>query len=142
VVVAVCHNVYKDGHFTPQERLRLIGEALKDVEGYDRVESRVFSGLLVRFFDECGADIVVRGMRNTAEYERDLTQAQANRIMNPKFETLYLPADPAHVFLSSSIVKEIAAFGGDIRGMVPRCVEDALAAAQTVTLGGSNGIVD
>ena len=126
VIVAVCRNVYKDGRFSPEERAVLVREALESVSSSDRVDVRVFSGLLAEFFDECGADVIVRGVRSSPEYERDLAQAQANRLLNPRLETLYLPADPAHVFLSSSIVKEIAAFGGDISEMAPACVVTAL----------------
>jgi len=126
VIVAICHNVYKEGRFSPEERARLVHESLEGAADSHRVEVRVFSGLIVDFFNECGADVIIRGVRGPSEYERDLPQTQANRLMNPRLETLYLPSDPAHVFLSSSIVKEIAAFGGDIDNMVPACVAAAL----------------
>ncbi|MCL2618436.1 MAG: pantetheine-phosphate adenylyltransferase [Defluviitaleaceae bacterium] len=131
VIVAVCVNVYKNGLFTPEQRTRLLRQALCEAGigsagTGSSIEVRLFSGLLADFFRECGADVVVRGIRSTAEYEHDISQSHANRLLNPRLETLYLPSDPAHVFLSSSIVKEVAAFGGDIRGMVPSCVAAAL----------------
>ena len=126
VTVAVCHNVYKEGVFTPDERSGLVRQALEGFADFERVEVRVFSGLLVDFFNECGADVIVRGVRTPVEYEFDQAQTQANRRMNPRLETIYIPADPAHIFLSSSIVKEIASFGGDIREMVPACVAAAI----------------
>lgn len=131
VVVAICHNIYKKSRFTPAERERLIWEALEGTDGItaedlERVEIRVFSGLLADFFDECCADVIVRGIRSGSEYEHDLAQTLANRQLNPQLETIFMPANPEHVFLSSSIVKEIAAFGGDISNMVPHCVASAL----------------
>ena len=126
VIVAICHNVHKAGHFTPEERAGLVRQALEVYADFERVEIRVFSGLLADFLDECDADVIVRGVRTPIEYELDQAQAQANRLLNPRLETLYIPADPAHVFLSSSIVKEIASFGGDISEMVPPCVAAVL----------------
>ncbi|MCL2616884.1 MAG: pantetheine-phosphate adenylyltransferase [Defluviitaleaceae bacterium] len=126
VVGVVSQNVYKKGMFTQEERVGLLREALSGVDGSERMEIREFSGLLAEFFDECGADVVVRGIRSPIEYEYDLAQTLANRQMNPRLETIFLPANPAHVFLSSSIVKEIAAFGGDIGAMVPDCVQSAM----------------
>ena len=126
VIVAICHNVYKEGYFPIEERERFIKEAMEGFEGSDKVEICVFSGLMVDFFNECGADIIVRGVRNSLEYERDLSYTQANKFMHPRLETLYMPADPVHAFVSSSIVKEIAAFGGDISEMVPACVAAAI----------------
>ena len=126
VIVAVCHNIYKEGRFTPGERAGLVRQALEGFADFERVEIRVFSGLLSDFLDECDADVIVRGVRTPIEYERDQAQARANKLLNPRLETLYLPADPAHVFLSSSIVKEIASFGGDISEMVPACVAAVL----------------
>jgi len=131
VIVAICHNVYKKSHFTPNEREQLIWEALETEEGFtekdlERIEIRVFSGLLADFFSECSADVIVRGVRSAIEYEHDIAQALANQRLNPRLETVFIPAEPGYAFLSSSIVKEIAAFGGDIHGMVPQCVAAAL----------------
>jgi len=133
--------VFKEGLFTPDERVKLVKDALIQTTSSDKIENdkievnrievnrievRVFYGLLADFFDECGADVIVRGARSALEYDRDMAQTLANRQLNPRLETIFLPADPAQVFLSSSIVKEIATFGGDIHEMVPACVAEAM----------------
>ena len=125
VIVAICYNIHKQGRFAPEKRASFIKEALNGLVD-DRFEIRVFSGLLGAFFDECGADVVVRGVRSASEYERDLAQYLAYRRQNPKMETLFIPADPEHIFISSSMIWEIAAFGGEIREMVPDCVAAAI----------------
>ena len=127
VVVAVCHNPYKQrGMFTPSQRVQLILSALEDTDGFERVSVRECTGLLADFARECGASVVVRGIRSANEYEHDRPQALANRLLNPGLETIFLPSDPAHSFISSSIVKEIASFGGDIDSLVPKCVVTAM----------------
>ena len=128
IVIGVLHNINKAKGLHVDTRLSLIHQSLAQELGQGRhpIEVRTFSGLLVDFFDECGADVVVRGMRSSAEYAADTLQAQANRAMNPRCETIFLPTNPSLAHISSSRVREIARFGGDISSMVPLCVLEVL----------------
>jgi len=128
VVVGVMHNVYKESSFlfSQDQRVSLIRAALKEGLGRDDIGVVVFSGLLVDVFEEYGADVVARGARYGGEFEREVCQACANRAMNPRCETIFIPSSPENAFISSSRVVEIARFGGDVSGMVPECVSKAL----------------
>ena len=128
LVIGVLNNIGKKDGFAPELRVRLIREALEDVSKGERIEIRTFNGLLVDFFGECGADVVVRGMRGVVEYEADTLQAHANRIMRQDCETIFMPTNPLLSHISSSRVREITSFGGDVSGMVPECVLRELSA--------------
>lgn len=124
VVVAVLVNPAKQGLFTVDERMDLI-RASSDHLG--NVEVDRFEGLLVDFCNARGIGVIAKGLRAVADFEYELQMAQMNARIGD-VETMFVPASPASSYLSSSLVKEVARFGGAITGMVPDVVEEALLA--------------
>jgi pantetheine-phosphate adenylyltransferase len=117
IVVAVLHNDKKTPLFSVEERIALIREMVhQDV----RVES--FSGLLVDFVDQVGARAVVRGLRAVSDFEYELQMALMNRRLNPRVETVFMMPKEDYIYLSSRLVKEVFAFGGDLTGLIPEPV--------------------
>jgi pantetheine-phosphate adenylyltransferase len=125
VVVAVLHNISKPGTFTVDERMKLLDLALADLPNV-RIEA--FAGrLLVDVCREAGAQAVVKGLRSDTDFAYELPMALMNRHLSG-VETVFLPGDPRFGHVSSSLIKEVAAFGGDITGLVPEGVRAALLA--------------
>jgi pantetheine-phosphate adenylyltransferase len=125
VVVAVLHNPDKQGTFAVPERLRLLHESLGDRPGVTVLE---FGGrLLVDVCREVGADAIVKGLRGSTDFAYERPMATMNRHLTG-VETLFLPGDPQLDHVSSSLVKQVAAYGGDVTGLVPDPVRDALVA--------------
>jgi pantetheine-phosphate adenylyltransferase/16S rRNA (guanine(966)-N(2))-methyltransferase RsmD len=116
VVVAVGSNLRKKPRLQSAERARLIE---KVTAGLDNVSVEVMEGLLVDFAREQGARVIVKGLRAVSDFESEFEQAQLNRKMYPELETVFIMASAEHSFLSSSVVREIASLGGDVRGLVP-----------------------
>ncbi len=121
VVVAVGKNLRKKPRLSAEERARLIE---KVTAGFENVSVEVMDGLLVDFARERGARTVVKGLRAVSDFESEFEQAQLNRTLYPEFETMYIMAQAEHSFLSSSAVREIASYGGDVRGLVPEEVQE------------------
>jgi len=130
VVVAVAYNVRKSATFTVEERMEMLREALHGIPG---VEVDAFEGLLVDYLDRCGARVVIRGVRAVSDYEFEFQMAHMNRQLRPGIETVFLVAGPEEFFISSSAVKEVAAFGGDVKTFVPACVADRVRARMQET---------
>lgn len=126
VVVGVVNNpVRKDRTlFTAEERKAFIETAVTDL---DNVEVRVFSTLLVEFARDNDAKAIVKGMRAISDFEYEFEMAQLNRKLDPGIESIYVIASPHYSFLSSTGVKEMATFGGDVSDLVPPAVATALA---------------
>ena len=125
VVVAVLYNPAKRGTFGIEERIRLLDAALVAVPNV-RIEA--FAGrLLVDVCREAGAQAIVKGLRGDTDFAYELPMAQMNRHLSG-VETVFLPGDPKLGHVSSSLIKEVAAFGGDITGLVPEEVRAALLA--------------
>ncbi|HVX53071.1 pantetheine-phosphate adenylyltransferase [Nocardioides sp.] len=122
VVVAVGVNVSKSRLFSAEERLELLREATADLPNV-RVDG--FTGLIVEFCRDVDAVAIVKGIRGATDYEYELPMAQMN-VHLTGIETVFLPGATGNVFVSSSLVKEVAAFGGDIAAFVPPYVLDAL----------------
>ncbi len=122
VVVAVLENPRKQGLFTVEHRLVMIREQLADL---GEVEVERFKGLLVDFCTDRGIAVIVKGLRAVSDFEYELQMAQMNQRM-AGVETLFLSTAPEHSYLSSSLVKEIARWGGPLTGTVPAAVEGAL----------------
>ena len=116
VVVAVGANLYKKPRLPAVERARLIEKITAEIEN---VSVELMDGLLVDFAREQGARAIVKGLRAVSDFESEFEQAQLNRTMSPELETVFIMASAEHSFLSSSAVREIASFGGDVRGLVP-----------------------
>lgn len=117
VVVAVAHQATqaKQGMFSIPERVEMIREVFADEP---RVEAAEFSGLLVNFARERGARLIVRGLRAVSDFEYEFQMALMNRSLSPELETVFLAPDVEHSFLSSSLVRQIAALGGEVRRFV------------------------
>ena len=124
VVVGVLENPSKQPLFALDERVGMLEEALGDL-GNVRVEA--FRGLLVGYAKAQGAQAIVKGLRAVSDYEYEIQMAQMNHRLG-EVETLFMPTSPRWSFLSSSLVKEVASFGGDVEGLVPDHVRKALAA--------------
>jgi pantetheine-phosphate adenylyltransferase len=118
VVVATGVNVSKSRLFDPQERLAMLEEAVRP---WDNVRVAGFSGLIVDFCREVGAIAIVKGLRGATDYEYELPMAQMN-VHLTGVETVFLPGASRNAFVSSSLVKEVAAFGGDVSAFVPEAV--------------------
>ncbi|MCU6761277.1 Phosphopantetheine adenylyltransferase [uncultured Roseburia sp.] len=114
--VAVLRNNAKNPLFSTDERVSMI----KDMTSHlPNVTVSSFDGLLVEYADEIGAGIVIRGLRAVTDFEYELQIAQTNRIVNPKLDTVFLTTSLEYAYLSSTIVKEVASYGGDISKFVP-----------------------
>ena len=118
VIVAVLINVTKHSLFTVDERVELLGEVTR---GYGNVRIDRFHGLLVDFCAKHGISAVIKGLRAVSDFEYELQMAQMNYRM-AKVETLFMTTNPLYSFLSSSLIKEIAKYGGDVSGLVPEPV--------------------
>jgi pantetheine-phosphate adenylyltransferase len=123
VVVAVIANPSKDPLFTLIERKELLADALSHV---DNVEIDSFDGLLVDFAREHHVDVVVKGLRAVSDFEYELQMAQMNATLLPGLDTMFVTAKPSWAFLSSSLVKQVARYGGSVEGLVPPGVAKAL----------------
>ena len=124
VVVAVAVNPNKEGLFTVDERRELIAGAVGDL---GNVPTAAFSGLLVDWCAEQGIGVIVKGLRSDSDYAYELPMAQMNRHLTG-VDTVFLTADPAHTFVSSSLVKEVARGGGDVSAFLTSEVLEALRA--------------
>ncbi len=123
VVVAVLYNAGKEGTFTVDERLRLLGEALEDVPN---ARSVAFADrLLVDVCRELGATAIVKGLRGGTDFAYELPMALMNKHLTG-VETVFLPGNPSYEHVSSSLVKEVVTYGGDVSGLVPDTVLAAL----------------
>ena len=124
VLVAVGRNSGKSSHrFSVEERLEMIAEACAT---WDNVQVATFAGLLVEFVRSQGTDVIVRGLRAVSDFEFEFQIALANRQMAPDIKTFFLMTSVEYLYLSSSLVKEIARLGGDISALVPESVQRRL----------------
>ena len=122
VVVGVLDNPAKQPLFGSEERVGMIKEA---VHNLGNVEVEAFSGLLVEYATRRGAGVVVKGLRAVTDFEFEIQMAQMNHRL-AGVETLFMTTSPQWSFLSSSLVKEVAKFGGDVSGLVPAHVAERL----------------
>jgi pantetheine-phosphate adenylyltransferase len=125
LVVGVAINVSKQPLFDTEERMRLIRAAL---DNDPRVDVRSFKGLLVEFAKECGAKVVLRGLRAVADFEYEYQMALMNRHLAPEIETMFMVPSLQVSYVSSSLVREVARFGGDIEKLVHPAVGATLRA--------------
>jgi pantetheine-phosphate adenylyltransferase len=123
VVVAVLINESKTGLFTVDERLEMLREVTKEY-GNVRVES--FHGLLVDFCRDHDIPVIVKGLRAVSDFDYELQMAQMNHRL-ADVETMFMSTNPLYSFLSSSLMKEVAKFGGDVSGFVPDAIRERLA---------------
>lgn len=123
VVVAVLTNPRKQALFTVEERLEMLWEA---VQGLPNVSVASASGLLVDFARDQGAEAIVKGLRPIQDFEYEWQMGMVNKELNPDIETYFLMSRKEYSYLSSSIVRELAAYGGNVAGLVPPGVADRL----------------
>jgi pantetheine-phosphate adenylyltransferase len=119
VVVGVLENTSKDALFSPAERAQMLRELY---DGHPRVEIHSFSGLLVKFLEQIGATIIIRGMRAVSDFEYEFQMALMNRHLDDRVETVFLTPKEEYTYLSSRLVREVVALGGDVSGLVPEPV--------------------
>lgn len=129
LVVGVLHNSAKNSLFSLEERVSMIREITKDLPNV-RVES--FDGLLVDYMDQIDANIIIRGLRAVTDFEYELQMAQMNHVMSDDVETLFLITNLKYSYLSSTVVREIASYGGDITKFVPEPLIERIYAKYTV----------
>jgi pantetheine-phosphate adenylyltransferase len=123
LVVAVAHNVAKQPLFSIEERLDLIREA---TNGDPRIDVQQFQGLLVSFARDVGARLIIRGLRAVSDFEYEYQMALMNRHLSPGLETVFMVPSLDTTYISSSLVREIARFRGDVAGLVHPAVASAL----------------
>lgn len=123
IIVGVLINKNKHCLFSPEERVDMINEVVQELEN---VRVMHFNGLLVDFCDKVGASAIIRGLRAVSDYENEVQMFAANYQLNSKVETVFLMSQLKYSYLSSSAVKEIAYYGGDISEMVPPSIAEAV----------------
>ncbi len=123
VIVGVLHNSAKSPLFSVEERVNILKEATKDMSN---VIIKSFDGLSVNFARENKAKVIVRGLRAVTDFEYELQMAQTNRVLAPDIDTVFLTTSLEYAYLSSTIMKEVAKFGGDISRFAPQKIVKAV----------------
>ena len=121
VIILVSTNLSKQSLFTPAERVKMI---MQVTSGMDNVVIDILDGLLAEYVRNVGAVAIVKGLRAVSDFEYEFQMALANRKLYPDAETVFLTTSSENMYLSSSVVKQIAAFGGDISSFVPDAIKD------------------
>ena len=122
VIVVVMHNYHKpNSYFSAIERVGLITRCVKDL---DNVVVDMHDGLLAAYAQEKGAVAIVKGLRAVSDFDYDIEQSLTNKNLNPNIETVFITANSDYMYLSSSVVKQVCEFGGDISDFVPPEVHD------------------
>ncbi|GAB1373740.1 MAG: pantetheine-phosphate adenylyltransferase [Bacteroidales bacterium] len=112
VVVAVGYNINKNGLFSIEERIEIIKESVKNLDG---IEVESYTGLTIDFCNSCGADFIVRGIRSTTDFDFEQVIAQANYKLSPNIQTVFIPSSAECSFITSTVVRDLLLNGGDAR---------------------------
>lgn len=123
LIVAVLNNTSKNPLFSVEERKQQLIEVTRDIPN---VEIESFRDLLVRFMKTKQANVIIRGIRSVTDFEYELQLASTNHLLDDEIDTIFMMTNPKYSYLSSSIVKEIAQFHGDVHELVPPMVEEQL----------------
>ena len=123
LIVVVASNGAKHCSFTPEERVQMIKKCTAEFENIEVVH---YDGLLADYAAKRGANAIIKGLRAMSDFEYEFQMAQANRKLCYKAETIFLTSKSEYTYLSSSMVKQIAMFGGDISDFVPECILDRI----------------
>ena len=128
LVVGVAQNSGKSPIFSLDERLSIISEQIATLQPKNggSIEAMAFTGLLTRFADSIGAIMIIRGLRAVSDFEYEFQMASMNKRLKPDMETIFLTASENQHFVASSLVKEVARFGGDVTSFVPEKVNQRL----------------
>lgn len=128
VIVLVSVNAVKNPSFTAVERVKMLDKVVKNV---DNVVVDVWDGLLVEYIKQVDACAIIKGLRAVSDFEYEFQMALANKILYDGAETVFLTTSSENMYLSSSVVKQIASFGGDISHFVPECILEDIKARLT-----------
>jgi|TARA_B100001971_G_scaffold168273_1_gene159586 pantetheine-phosphate adenylyltransferase len=123
VIVTIGDNPGKEPTFTTEERMEMLKESTKDLKN---IEIDSFQGLLLDYVKSKNSKIIIRGLRAVSDFESEFQRALLNRVVDDEIETIFIMTKEHYVYLNSSIVKEMAMFGGKINGLVPEIVEKKL----------------
>ena len=123
VIVLVLPNAAKNANFTIEERLDFITRSVKDIPN---VEVDSHSGLLAEYAKAKNATVIVKGLRAVTDFEYEFQMALTNKKLNPDVDTVFIPANQENMYLSSSIVRQVASMGGSINGFVPTDIENEI----------------
>jgi pantetheine-phosphate adenylyltransferase len=126
LIIGVAINRDKGPLFSLEERVAMVLQETKHLSDGTEIEARPFENLLMHFAEDCGAGIIIRGLRAVSDFEYEFQMVAMNQQMNDNIETVFLMADPHHQAVSSKLVKEIARLGGKADLFVPARVNDAL----------------
>ena len=121
LIVVVASNSSKNNSFTPEERVEMIKKCTADLPNVEVVH---YEGLLADYAAEIGATAIVKGLRAMSDFEYEFQMALTNKKLNPELDTVFLTSDSQYMYLSSSMVKQIASLGGDISYFVPECIHE------------------
>ena len=119
VVVALLRNPNKLGWFPMEKRLEMLQKVCREIPN---VEVDCFEGLLVNYMRERNAMVVIRGLRAVSDFQSEFQMAQVNHQISPEMETLFMMTGPQYGYISSSAVREVASFGGDVSSLVPAAI--------------------
>jgi len=122
--IVLSHNVNKSSFFTLEEREKLINQAISHINGVEVIVSE--NKLSVNIAKELGATAILRGLRGSTDFDYEFMMTLTNQKLSANIETVFLIADSKQMYLSSSMVKEVVKFGGDVAGFVPECVVRAI----------------
>ena len=128
VVVMMNHRKVGNYSFTPEERIRLIRNSIGDLPN---VTVDCDSGLLAAYARRKNADVIVKGLRAVSDFEDEFMQALTNKTLNPDVETVFMAASAENMFMSSSMIKQVCALGGDLSAFLPLPVRDEIIARLT-----------
>lgn len=123
VIIAVLINSEKQGLFSIEERVSLIKKATVEI---DNIEVISFEGLLVDYMKKNNISIILKGLRNSKDFEYELQMANVNKILENEIESIFMISNPENSYISSSMVKEVCKLGGNISGLVPSEVESII----------------
>jgi len=130
IIVAILVNAEKSPLFSMQERVEILRDVFKD---QPNVEVDTFGGLLVEYVERRQAQVIVRGLRAVSDYEFEFQMALMNRRLTPRIETVFMMPAEQYTYISSRLIKEVFALGGQVQGLVPDLVEQRLRAKVMVT---------
>jgi pantetheine-phosphate adenylyltransferase len=116
LILGVLDNINKKPVFSARERMEMIKSVTADISN---VECDTFNGLLVDFAKANNASVIVKGLRTVADFEYEFQMALLNKALNPEFETMFLMTDTKYSYISSSMVKEVAKYHGELDGLIP-----------------------
>ena len=125
LIVAVAHNIQKESLFSVDERLEMISKSIPK-KYKERIRTDTFNGLLMDFVQEKKIQIIVRGLRAISDFEYEFQMAHMNKRLFSACETVFMMTGEEHFYVSSNLVREIARFKGNVHGLVPKHVEEAL----------------